>query len=176
LQRLAIAEGVPRTGRPAHTLTSESPGTNADLPPADHTNVLTEWQAADPLTPPPVRPASESSDSPAPEENDAPLAEPVREVARIGWPEFNHNGGAIFFGTRTTNRRELYLTIGDGGSADDQNLQIGFRSQPAYGHGTGSEAITPKPVRQRSDPHRGLGQGLPLRPARRHSGHDPGRR
>jgi hypothetical protein len=126
-----------------YTLTTELPGTNADTPPADHTNALTEWQADDPLTPPPVRPASEESDDPPPEQADAPLAHPVREVAKIGWPQFNHDGGAIFFGTRPTDRRLLYLTTGDGGSADDQNQQIGFRLVPAYGHGAGSEATAP---------------------------------
>lgn len=134
--------GSPGFGK-FYTLTTEVPGTNADLPPADHANVLTEWQTEDPLTPPPVRPASEESDSPPPEQADAPLAVPVREVVRIGWPQFNHDGGAIFFGTRSTDRRLLYLTTGDGGSADDQNLQIGFRLQPAYGHGAGSKATAP---------------------------------
>src|SRR4051795_8749267 len=78
-----------------------------------------------------------------PEQADPPLAIPVREVVKIGWPQFNHDGGAIFFGTRATDRRQLYLTTGDGGSADDQNLQTGFRLQPAFGHGTGSEATAP---------------------------------
>jgi hypothetical protein len=136
--------GAPGFGK-FYTYTSEEPGTNVDLPPQDHFNVVVEWQAADPLTPPPVRPASESGDGdqPPPEEADAPLAQPIREVIRIGWPQFNHNGGAIFFGTRTTDRRLLYMTTGDGGSADDQNLQTGFRLQPAFGHGTGSEATAP---------------------------------
>jgi hypothetical protein len=138
--------GAPGFGK-FYTLTTEllPEGTNADTPPADHTNVLTEWQAADPLTPPPVRPASREGDgdTPPPEQNDAPLAVPIREVVKIGWPQFNHDGGAIFFGTRPADRRLLYLTTGDGGSADDQNLQIGFRGVPAYGHGTGSEATAP---------------------------------
>ena len=132
--------GSPGFGK-FYTYTSELPGTNADLPPQDHFNVVTEWQAADPLAPPAVGPAS--GDDPPPEQNDAPLAEPIREVVRIGWPEFNHNGGAIFFGTRPADRRVLYMTTGDGGSADDQNLQTGFRLQPAFGHGTGSEATAP---------------------------------
>ena len=133
--------GSPGFGK-FYTYTSEEPGTNADLPPQDHFNVVVEWQAADPLTPPPVQRASEEDENP-PEENAAPLAEPVREVMRIGWPQFNHNGGAIFFGTRPNDRHQLYMTTGDGGSADDQNLQIGFRGEPAYGHGTGSEATEP---------------------------------
>jgi hypothetical protein len=134
--------GSPGFGK-FYTLTTEFPGTNADTPPADHTNVLTEWQAAHPRTPPPVRPASEEGDDPPPEQQDAPLAVPVREVVRIGWPQFNHDGGAIFFGTRPADRRLLYLTTGDGGSADDQNRQIGFRGVPAFGHGAGSAATVP---------------------------------
>src|SRR3954453_5958634 len=69
--------GAPGFGK-FYTLTSELPGTNADAPPADHPNGPTEWGGRHPLTPPPTRPASESSDSPAPEENDAPLAQPIR--------------------------------------------------------------------------------------------------
>ena len=136
--------GSPGFGK-FYTVTSELPGTNADLPPEDHFNVVVEWQAADPLTPPPVRPASEQNDGdrPPPEEADAPLAVPVREVVRIGWPQFNHNGGTVFFGTRLQDRRLLYLTTGDGGAADDQNLQTTFRLVPAFGHGTGSEATGP---------------------------------
>lgn len=142
--------GSPGFGK-FYTYTSELPGTNADTPPEDHFNVIAEWQTLDPLTPPPVQPASEQSSSgsssdtpPPPEEAAPPLAIPTgREVVRIGWPQFNHNGGTIFFGTRPEDRRLLYVTTGDGGSADDQNLQTGFRLQPAYGHGTGSEATAP---------------------------------
>jgi len=145
--------GTPGFGK-FYTLTTELPGTDADLPPADHTNVLTEWQAANPLTPPPVRPASEENDNP-PEQADAPLAVPVREVVRIGWPQFNHNGGAIFFGTRPADRRQLYLSTGDGGSADDQNLQTGFRRNRPTGtaparrppHPTGSATARIPPRR-----------------------------
>jgi hypothetical protein len=135
--------GAPGFGR-FYTVTSEEPGTNADLPPQDHFNVLVEWKAADPLARPPVHaPREQRGDDPPADEAEPPLAQPVREVARIGWPQFNHNGGAIFFGTRPSDRRLLYLTTGDGGSADDQNLQTGFRLQPAFGHGTGSEATAP---------------------------------
>ena len=127
-----------------YTVTSETPGSNADIPP-DHFNVITEWQAPDPLTPPPVRPASEQNDGdePPPEETDPPLAVPVREVVRVGWPQFNHNGGAIFFGTRPSDRRLLYFSTGDGGCADDQNGQIGFRLVPCTGHGAPSAATAP---------------------------------
>ena len=137
--------GSPGFGK-FYTVTSQllPGGTNADVPP-DHWNVVTEWQAANPLTPPPVHPASEQNDGdePPPEEAEPPLAVPVRDVVRIGWPQFNHNGGAIFFGTRLDDRRLLYFTTGDGGCADDQHLQIGFRLVPCDGHGTGSEATAP---------------------------------
>jgi hypothetical protein len=149
--------GSPGFGK-FYTLTTELPGTNADTPPADHTNVLTEWQAADPMTPPRVRPASEEGDEPPPEQQDAPLAVPVREVVKIGWPQFNHDGGAIFFGTRQSDRRLLHLTTGDGGSADDQNRQIGFRGEPAFGHGTGSEATAPNRLGNGQDPDAAWGK------------------
>ena len=105
-----------------------------------------------------MRPASEESDDPPPEQQDAPLAAPVRAVVKIGWPQFNHDGGAIFFGTRPTDRRLLYLTTGDGGSADDQNLQIGFRGVPAFGHGTGSEATAPNRFGNGQDPDAAWGK------------------
>jgi hypothetical protein len=76
-----------------------------------------------------------------------PEAVAPRLVVRMGWPQFNHNGGAIFFGTRPSERQNgaeaLYMTTGDGGCADDQNLQLGFRLVPCDGHGTGSEATAP---------------------------------
>src|SRR5919202_3503082 len=67
--------GSPGFGK-FYTYTSELPGTNADAPPNDHFNVVTEWQAADPLTAPPVQPASEqnANDRPPPEEAEPPLA------------------------------------------------------------------------------------------------------
>src|SRR5919202_680084 len=67
--------GSPGFGK-FYTYTSELPGTNADAPPNDHFNVVTEWQAADPLTAPPVHPASEqnANDRPPPEEAEPPLA------------------------------------------------------------------------------------------------------
>ncbi len=138
--------GAPGFGK-FYTYVSEEPGTNVDSPPpgtaSDHMNVVTEWQALDPLTAPPVHPCPDESAEPAPDEAEPPLAQPIREVVRQGWPQFNHNGGAIFFGTRPSDRRLLYMTTGDGGCADDQNLQIGFRLIPCGGHGTGSEATAP---------------------------------
>ena len=52
-----------------------------------------------------------------------------RVVLTADWPEFNHNGGDIHFGPD----RMLYVSMGDGGSADDQDGQI-FRDVPTFGH------------------------------------------
>ncbi|MBM4208225.1 MAG: PQQ-dependent sugar dehydrogenase [Gammaproteobacteria bacterium] len=40
----------------------------------------------------------------------------AREVLRVEHPQFNHNGGELRFGSDNM----LYISIGDGGSADDQ--------------------------------------------------------
>jgi hypothetical protein len=59
-------------------------------------------------------------------------------------PQFNHNGGTIFFGTRPGDRRLLYITSGDGGCADDQNNQLGLAGEgPCIGHGPGSAQTRP---------------------------------
>ena len=70
---------------------------NSRLP--DHDNVVTEWKVASP------RSASSTVDPSS-----------AREVLRNPHPQFNHNGGELRFGPD----RKLYVSIGDGGAADDQ--------------------------------------------------------
>ncbi|UYV13396.1 MAG: PQQ-dependent sugar dehydrogenase [Phycisphaera sp.] len=89
--------------------------TTASPPPAgrefDHQTVIHEWQvdAADPDR---VDPAS------------------VRELMRIDQPQFNHNAGHVEFGPDGL----LYIALGDGGGADDEDGQPSFGG-PVFGHG-----------------------------------------
>jgi glucose/arabinose dehydrogenase len=67
----------------------------------DHQSVIIEWQVPDPADP-------------------AAVVDPTssREVLRIDEPQFNHNAGALVFGPD----RLLYISLGDGGNADDQGV------------------------------------------------------
>src|SRR3712207_2334137 len=66
-----------------------------------------------------------------------PLEEPWTVVGgdiqfRALEPQFNHNGGALFF---RPNDPRLYLTLGDGGCADDQFGQLGLAGEgPCISH------------------------------------------
>jgi glucose/arabinose dehydrogenase len=79
---------------------TSSPVTNqCDLSASDHDNVVTEWKVK--------RPGS----------NKAKIdLSSGREVLRAAHPQFNHNGGELRFGPDGM----LYISIGDGGNADDQ--------------------------------------------------------
>jgi glucose/arabinose dehydrogenase len=58
-----------------------------------------------------------------------------RVVLTIEEPQFNHNGGALFFGTTPADRHLLYITSGDGGCADDQFGQQGLAGEgPCISH------------------------------------------
>jgi glucose/arabinose dehydrogenase len=87
--------------------------------PADSQSVVREWTVAAPNDP-------------------ASLPGNSRVVLRIDKPQFNHNGGALAFGPDGY----LYISVGDGGSADDLDSDRGgplvFGVFPTIGHGDGN--------------------------------------
>lgn len=106
-----------------YTMTSERIAGTASTPDQqpNHWATVREWRVpaptADPLRRQPLTPAAS------------------RIVYRVKEPQFNHNGGALFFGTRAQDRNLLYITLGDGGCADDQNNQLGLAGEgPCIGH------------------------------------------
>jgi len=70
---------------------------------ADHQNVVAEWRVPNPR-------------------NLASVVNPSsrRELMRANWPQFNHDGGDLAFGPD----RQLYISMGDGGGADDADGQL----------------------------------------------------
>ena len=95
--------------------TIPTPGTNAAN--ADHHNVVREWHANNPGVP-------------------AAGAAGGRELMRVAWPQFNHDGGDLVFGPDGM----LYIAMGDGGGADDADGQP-FVTAPPHKEVCGSEAI-----------------------------------
>ena len=92
-----------------YTYTSEPnagpPSFPTTIPPAsmaDHQNVVAEWQAVNPADP---------------SLGVVPLSR--RELMRVDWPQFNHDGGDLAFGPDGM----LYISMGDGGGADDTDGQ-----------------------------------------------------
>ena len=97
------AEGAPGAGPVTH------PG---KVPSgfADHHNVVSEWRAANPANPA------------------AGVAAGRRELIRAAWPQFNHDGGDLAFGPDGM----LYISMGDGGGADDADGQLDILALPRH--------------------------------------------
>jgi Glucose / Sorbosone dehydrogenase len=117
----------PRTG----VATLPTPGTTSAN--ADHQNVISEWQASNPGNP------------------TSPGVGSRRELMRVNWPQFNHDGGDMAFGPDG----KLYISMGDGGGADDADGQPFITAPPHYpqcgeaaifghqGNGNGQKLNTP---------------------------------
>jgi glucose/arabinose dehydrogenase len=124
-----------------YTYTSENCAGCDPFGQPNHRSVIREWRL-------PATPAA-LTQGPVSEDPATAQCQPqmVREVYTFQQPQFNHNGGAIFFGTRPDDRNLLYVTSGDGGCADDQNGQLGLQGEgPCIGHpdpGNGQRRDTP---------------------------------
>jgi len=124
-----------------YTYTSEPIPTNPSGGPdqPNHRSVIREWRVPTPTVNPLA--VQRTNDDQGRGVSGATL---TRKVYTFIQPQFNHDGGAIFFGTRPDDRSLLYITSGDGGCADDQNRQLGLQGEgPCIGHGSGSAATSP---------------------------------
>ena len=88
---------------------------------ADHQNVVAEWEAFDASDPGAGVDTSKR-----------------RELIRVDWPQFNHDGGDLAFGPDG----KLFISMGDGGGADDRDGQdfidcgsFPTTASPIVGHG-----------------------------------------
>lgn len=115
-----------------YTMTSEPiPGTaSTAAQQPNHLATLRQWTVPAPLADPLVRSQLTAASS--------------EILLTIEEPQFNHNGGALFFGTRPDDSNLLYITTGDGGCADDQNDQMGLAGEgPCISHeGPGNAQLT----------------------------------
>jgi glucose/arabinose dehydrogenase/plastocyanin len=80
----------------------------------NHQTVITEWGVPNPADPEAV--VDQKS---------------AREILRIDQPQFNHDGGALNFGPDGM----LYIALGDGGDADDEDGGSDPFGEPVVGHG-----------------------------------------
>ena len=112
-----------------YTMTSERIEGTASTPDQqpNHWATVREWVVPNPVADPLTRAPLTHSDRVPPPAG----AVNTRIITRILEPQFNHNGGALFFGTRPDDRTLLYITSGDGGCADDQLGQAGLAGEPA---------------------------------------------
>jgi glucose/arabinose dehydrogenase len=114
-----------------YTYTSEHVFKGADfstMPPGtlpNHRTVIREWQV------------------PVPQDA-ASVVDPTtaRTLLRIDQPQFNHDGGAISFGPDEL----LYISLGDGGAADDQETGIDPFGVPNIGHGCAGNGRDPTTI------------------------------
>jgi glucose/arabinose dehydrogenase len=117
-----------------YTYTSEPVGPEPTFPSTcapncDHQNVVSEWTVA------PGNPFGG-------------VVGARRELMRVDWPQFNHDGGDLAFGPD----RLLYISMGDGGGADDrdgQNFIVPYTcgtEAPIIGHGQGNAQNLTNPL------------------------------